>query len=218
MAVNRAPRDASLLAQISKTNPFLERAQVFFGIGNSYDRDLEEIAQYGRLSPEGKREKVKARRQEALGKLLDLQKPIDDHRKQSESMRAGMKAPSYDKADVSAAMLRRELRDRSLTMTFGQRTMRMTDKAFRDAVLEMPPWVSGFNESEPNELALYETAKQSQLRELNGPLLDALEARGNTEAEIMMIANIVTTDVKGGGMYQAEIQTARDAYVAAATA
>jgi hypothetical protein len=170
------------------------------------------------LSPQGKFEKVKERRQQALGKLTDLQKPIDDYRKESERMRAGIKQPSYDKTDVVAALARRELRDRSLTMTFGQRSMRMTgDKAFRDAVLEMPAWVSGFNESEPNELELYKEGKAAQEREINGPLMVALEARSNTEAEIMMILNIVTNDIKGDG-YQAEIQTAREAYVAAATA
>ena len=187
-------------------------------IGNAFDRDLEAIAQDGRLSPEGKREKMKERRQEALDKLTDLQKPVDDYRRQTESMRGGIKTPSYDKADLVGAMNRRELRDRSLTMTFGQKTMRMTDKAFRDAVLEFAPWVSGFNESEPNELKLYQEAKREQERELNEPLMDALEARGSTEAEIMMIANIVTTDVKGDGMYQDEIQATRDRYVAAATA
>ena len=216
--MNRHPRNASLLSQISKTNPFLERAQEFFAVGNGYDRDIEDIAQDRRLSAEGKREKVKARRQEALDKLADLQKSIDDHRKESERMRAGIKKPAYDKTDLVAAMNRRELRDRSLTMTFGQRTMRMTDKTFRDAVLEFEPWVSGFNESEPNELALYKEAKAEQERDLNGPLMDALEARGNKEAEIMMISNIVTTDVKGDGMYRDEIQATRDRYVAQATA
>jgi hypothetical protein len=217
--MNRHPRNQSLLARISKTNPFLETlVPAFFAVGTAYDRDAEAIAEDRRWSAEGKQTKVKERRQEALDKLAELQKPITDYHTESERTRAGIKQPAHDKADVSAAMLRRELRDRSLTMTFGQRTMRMKDKAFRDAVLEMPPWVSGFNESEPNELALYEEAKQAQLRDLNGPLLDALEARANVEAEVMMIVNIVTNDIKGDGMYQAETQTARDRYVAAATA
>ena len=111
--MNRHPRNASLLSQISKTNPFLERAQEFFAVGNGYDRDIEDIAQDRRLSAEGKREKVKARRQEALDKLADLQKSIDDHRKESERMRAGIKKPAYDKTDLVAAMNRRELRLRN---------------------------------------------------------------------------------------------------------
>jgi hypothetical protein len=195
--VNRNPRNQSLLAQIPETNLFKATlARAFFGIGDAFDRDIEAIAQDRRWSAEGKKEKAKERRQEALRALDDAQRPLDDHRKQSESMRSGMKVPSYDKADFVAALNRRELRDRSLTMTFGQRTMRMKgDKAFRDSVLEMPAWVSGFNESEPNELALYEEGKEEQRRDLNGPLMTALEARASTETEIMMVANIVRNDI-----------------------
>jgi hypothetical protein len=218
MAVNRGPRNQSLSSQISKTNPFLERVPAFFAIGNAYDRDVEDIAQE-RCSPERKRELIKARRQVALDKLADLQKQIDNYHKESERMRSGIKTQTYDRADLVGAMHRRELRDRSLTMTFGQRTMRMKgDKAFRDSVLEFAPWVSGFNESEPNELALYQEGKAEQERDLNGELMPALEARGNNEAEILMISNIVTTDVKGDDMYRDEIQATRDRFVAAATA
>jgi len=214
--MNRGPRNASLLAQISKSNPFLERAQAFFAVGNAYDRDVEAIAEDRRWSAEGKGERVKARRQEALDKLAELQKPITGYHEESERMRAGMKKPTYDKAD---SLDRWKLRDRSEKMNFGQRSMRMkSDKVFRDSVLEFAPWVSGFNESEPNELALYQEAKAEQERDLNGELMTALKARADTESEIMMVANIVRNDVQGDGAYRAEIQATRDAYVAAATA
>jgi hypothetical protein len=160
--MNRHPRNASLLARISKTNPFLERAQAFFGIGNSYDRDLEEIAQDARLSPEGKRERVKERRQEALGKLAELQKPITDYHRESERLRAGIKQPSYDKTDVVAALARRELRDRSVLMTSGQRAGKLSGPhrsvAFIDAVLEFEddPWMSGIDIFNPNEVEIFE--------------------------------------------------------------
>jgi hypothetical protein len=221
--MNRGPRNQLILARIPETNPFKGTlAQAFFGVGNAYDRDVEAIAEDRRWSAEGKREKVKALRQEALDKLTGLQKSIDDHRRQSENMRAGLKAPSYDKADIVGAMNRRELRDRAASMTMGQRAALMSgptrDKDFIDAITEQAPWVSGVDVHNPNERELYEAARESRLRDLNGELIAALEARSNTEAEIMMIANIVTTDVKGDDMYQAEIQTARDAYVAAATA
>jgi hypothetical protein len=92
--MNRHPRNQSLLAAISETNPFRETlVPAFFGIGNAYDRDIEDIAQDRRLSAEGKRGKVKERRQEALRALDDAQKPIDDHRMQRERMRASIKTP-----------------------------------------------------------------------------------------------------------------------------
>jgi hypothetical protein len=220
--MNRTPRNQLLLQRIPEANPFKATlAPAFFGVGSAFDRDMEEIAK-DRRSPEFRREKMNERRQEALGKLLDLQKPIDEYRKQSESMRAGIKTPSYDKADHYAAALRRELRDRSVGMSFGQKAALMSgptrDPNFVDAVLEQAAWVSGFNTHNPNEAELYETARQSRLRDLNGPLMDALEARGNTEAEIAMVINIVTNDVKGDASYEAEIQATRDRFVADATA
>jgi hypothetical protein len=194
--MNRIPRNQSLLQQISETNQFKKLAAAVFDIGSAFDRDIEAIGNDRRLSAEGKRDKSKERVQKALLELDDIQKPIADYRKQTGSLRSGMKMPTYDKADIYAAMNRRELRDRSLTMTFGQRSMRMKgDKAFRDSVLEMPPWVSGFNEFEPNELKLYEEAKEEQRRDLNPELMTALEARASTESEIAMVFDIVRNDI-----------------------
>jgi hypothetical protein len=42
--MNRHPRNQSLLAAISETNPFRETlVPAFFGIGNAYDRDIEDM-------------------------------------------------------------------------------------------------------------------------------------------------------------------------------
>src|ERR1700694_5320493 len=101
--IDRNPRNIRL--PIGEKNPFRETlVPAFFAAGVAFDRDIEAIAQDNRLSPEGRREKVKARRQEALDNLTDLQKPIDDYRKQTESMRSGIKQWSFDKTDLVAAM------------------------------------------------------------------------------------------------------------------
>jgi hypothetical protein len=151
------------------------------------------------LSQEGKRDKAKERRQEALRALDDIQKPITDYRKQTASLRSGIKTPSYDKTDNYAAGLRRELRDRSAGMSFGQRSALMSgptrDPNFIDAIAEQPAWVSGFDLHNPNELEQYEMAKESRRRDLNGELMPALEARAGVEAEIMMVVNMVRNDV-----------------------
>jgi hypothetical protein len=194
------PRNQSLLQQIGGTNPFKDTlAPRIFEIGTTFDRDVEAISQDRRLSQEGKRDKAKQRVQEALRALDDVQKPIEDYRKQTESMRSGMKTPSYDKADNYAAGLRRELRDRSVAMSFGQRAALMSgptrDPSFIDALLELPAWASGFDMHNPNEAELYEGAKQSRLRDLNGALMDALDARAGVEREVMMVLNIIKNDV-----------------------
>jgi hypothetical protein len=199
--MDRSPRNQSLLAQLAETNPFKkELAPKIFGTLKTFERDVEAIAQDRRLSAEGRRDKAKEHVQKALGVLDDLQKPIADYRKQTESLRSGIKTPGYDKGDLVAAMNRRELRDRAARMSFGQRAALMSgptrDTNFIDAVLEQAAWVSGFNTHNPNELELYEGAKQSRLHDLNGPLMDALAARDSTESEIMMVVNVVRNDIQ----------------------
>jgi hypothetical protein len=44
-------------------------------------------------------------------------------------------------------------------------------------VLEHEPWVSGINIYSPDELQIYEMAKQERLRDLHGPLLDTIAER-----------------------------------------
>lgn len=196
---NRAPRNASLLQQISETNPFkAELAHRFFKIGNDFDRDIEAIGADRRWSADHKRERARERVQEALRALDEATRPITDHIKQSASLRAGIKLPAYDKNDVVGAMRRAELRQLARGMSFGQREMYLTgarlDKDLVDACLEFAPWASGFSD-DPNELALYNAARESRLAEINGPLMAALEARAGTESEIMVIVNVIKNDV-----------------------
>jgi hypothetical protein len=199
--MNRSPRNESLLKQISEHNPFREQlAPRIFAIGNDFEKAVEDVGQDGRLSQQGKKEKARGHLEKALRELDDAQKPIADYRKQTASLRSGMKTPSYDKADISAAMLRRELRDRAASMNFGQRAALMSgptrDTNFIDALLEQPAWVSGIDLRNPNEAEQYEEAKQSRLRDLNGELMTALEARASVEAEIAMVIDIVRIDLE----------------------
>jgi hypothetical protein len=196
--INRNPRNQSLLSQISETNPFKDTlAPRVFAIGQEFEKAVADVGQDGRLSAQGKKEKARGCLEKALRELDDAQKPIADYRRQTASLRSGMKAPSYDKPD---SLDRWKLRDRSLTMSLGQKTMRMTgpkrDVAFVDAVLEFEPWVSGFDLDNPNERELYEEAKQSRLRDLNGELMTALEARASVEAEISMVIDVVKIDLE----------------------
>jgi hypothetical protein len=109
------------------------------------------------------------------------------------------KAPSYDKTDIVGAMNRRELRDRSVRMNFGQRAALTSGPGrsveFIDAVSEQPAWVSGFNLNDPNERQQYEEAKASRVADLNPERMPALEARATTESEIKMAFDVVRHDI-----------------------
>jgi hypothetical protein len=84
--MNRNPRNQALLQQIPEHNQFKSTlAPRIFEIGTAYDRDIEAIGLDRRLSQEGKRDKAKARGQEALRALDDAQKPIDDYRNQTKN-------------------------------------------------------------------------------------------------------------------------------------
>jgi hypothetical protein len=200
--MNRNPRNASLLAQLAETNPFkAELVHRLFKIGNDFEKAVADVGADGRLSAQGKRERAQGLVEKAMRELDDAQRPIVGYLQQTASLRAEMKTPTFDKADISAAMLRREFRDRSVSMSFGQKAALMSGKNrsadFIDAVcFEQAAWVSGFDLHNPNEAELYEEARQSRLREINGDLMTALEARASVEAEILMIVNVVRGDIE----------------------
>jgi hypothetical protein len=200
--MDRRPRNNSLLAQLATTNPFRELAQSIFNVGSAFEKSVADVGQDGRLSPQGKRERAQSHLAKARADLLELQKQVDINRAQTASLQSEMKSPVYDRADVVAALGRQELRAASRAMTSGQRAAHLAgptrSKAFVDATMEFAddPWMSGVDVFNPNELELYEAAKAERLRDLNGPLVTALEARASVESEILMIVNMVKNDLE----------------------
>jgi hypothetical protein len=187
-----------LLQQIEK-NPLRPKVAAAFDIVSDFALDAEAVGLDRRLSPEGKREKAQGNLRKALRDLRDTRKTaLDEHHAKTESMRATVERPAYDKSDYAAG-LRRELRDASRAMSFGQRAALMSgptrDKDFVDAVLEQAAWVSGFNTYDPGELALYEGAKAERLRDLHSPLLDQIEERDAVEREARMILDVARADL-----------------------
>jgi hypothetical protein len=212
---NRNPRNHQLLSQISETNPFkktvVPRA---FDIGRDFEMDAEAVGLDRRLSPEGKQDKAQGHLRKALRDLRDLQKPLDEYHAKTEAMRATAKRPAYDKTDIVGALNRREFRDRSVLMTSGQRAGKMSGPtrsvAFLDAVLEFEddPWMSGIDVFNPNELEIYEMAKQERLRDFHGSLLDTVAERDSAEKEVRdLIINVVRNDIQGdSGLERADFE------------
>jgi len=213
MSINRNPRNLQLMSQISDSNPFKKTVATAFDIPDFLERDLEAVRLDRRLSEEGKKEKKQGHLRKALRELRDLQKPIDEYHGATEAMRAKVRRPAYDKTDYVAALNRKELRDASRAMSFGQRSMRLAgptrSKAFIDAILEFEddPWMSGIDIDNPNERELYEAAKQSRLRDLHGPLLDQLEERDAVERDAKMVLDVARNDVQdASGLERADFE------------
>jgi hypothetical protein len=178
-----------LMQQIEK-NPLRPMAAPAFDIASDFRRDMEELEQNRKWSPEGRRDEAQKHLRKALRDLRDMQKPLDEYRSKTATMSAVAKRPPIDKGDFVAALARRELREASRAMKFGQRTMRMTgarrSTAFLDAILEFEddPWMSGIDIDNPNELEVYELAKRERLRDFHGPLLDQIAERDSMEKEV----------------------------------
>jgi hypothetical protein len=197
---NRNPRNHQLLSQIPESNPFKKTVAPAFDIPDFLEKDMEAVGLRRDLSSEGKQEKKQGHLRRAIRDWRDIQTPLNKFRAETETMRVtAKKLPAYDKTDIVAAMGRRELRDRSLTMSFGQRAMRMTgprrDLNFVDAILEFDPWVSGIDVDNPNELEIYETAKTERLRDFHAQLIDQIAERDATELEARMIVDTVRNDL-----------------------
>ena len=190
-----------LLAQIEK-NPLRPMVARAFDLASDFKLDVERVAANRNWSEQGRASERNKNLTRALRDLRDMQKPLDEYHSKTETMRAAVKRPAYDKADVVGAMLRREIRDASRAMTFGQRAAHLAgptrSKAFVDALLEFDedPWMSGVDVFNPNELQVFEAAKLERLRDLHGPLLDTIAERDSTESEAMMIINVARNDVK----------------------
>jgi hypothetical protein len=189
-----------LLQQIEK-NPLRPKVAAAVDIVSDFALDAEAVGLDRRLSAEGKRDKAQGSLKRALRDLRDTRKAaLDEHHAKTESMRAAVQRPAFDKTDVVAALNRRELRDAARAMTFGQRAALLSgptrDKNFVDAVLEQAAWVSGINTYDPGELALYEGAKAERLRDLHGPLLDQIEERDAVEREAQMILDVARVDIQ----------------------
>jgi hypothetical protein len=196
-----------LLQQIEK-NPFAKTvAPAVFDIASDYKRDMEVVGADRRLSPEGKWDRGRDHLRKALRDLRDIQKPLDEYHAKTETMRATVKRPAYDKADLVGAMNRRELRDAARAMSSGQRAGKLAgptrSKALIDAVLEFDEdaWISGVDVFNPNELEIFEAAKLERLRDLHGPLIDTIAERDSTESEIrdliVAVARVDIQDVSG---------------------
>jgi hypothetical protein len=201
-----------LLQQIEK-NPLRPTVAAAFDVADDFRRDVERVSADRRLSAEGRRDATQDLLRKAVRDLRDIQKPLDEHRAKTAEMRATVKRPTFDKTDIVAALGRRELRDASRAMTSGQRAGHMAgptrSKAFIDAVLEFDedPWMSGIDVFNPNELQVFEAAKQERLRDFHGPLLDTIAERESTESEAAMVPAVARVDIQdASGLESADFE------------
>jgi hypothetical protein len=190
-----------LLQQVEK-NPLKPKVVGAFDVASDFALDMQRIAADQKLSEAGRRDAADGLVRKAIRDLRDLKKPLDEYRAKTATMKAAAKLPPYDKADVVGALLRRELREAARTMTAGQRAAKLSGShrslALVDAVLEFAddPWMAGVDIFNPNELQIFEEARERRLRDLHWPLLDQVAERENTLEEVQMVIDVARGDVQ----------------------
>jgi uncharacterized protein YjcR len=103
---NRNPRNHQLLQQIAN-NPFRKTVAGAFDIVADFERDMEFVGLDRNFSEEGRQKAAQGHLRRAIRDLRDLKKPIEEFRAKTETMRAAVKGPAFDKADIVGAMNRR---------------------------------------------------------------------------------------------------------------
>jgi hypothetical protein len=200
---NRGPRNHQLLQQIAN-NPFRKVVAPAFDIADDLIKDLESVRLDRNLSEEGRQKAAQGHLRRAIRDLRDIKKPLEEYHAKTQEMRAAVKTPVFDPADIVGFLKRQELRSTLRSMAnAGQRELLLEDPAFADAMLEQPPALSGLQPQQIGEdkskgnhdYLLVEAAKKRRLESLFGPQLAAIAAREAIESEALMIANVVRGDI-----------------------
>jgi hypothetical protein len=202
--MNRNPRNILMLSQISDSNPFKKTlVPRIFDIGSDFEKDMEAVGLSGK-SREWRQEQAQDHRRRALRDWRDAQKELKEHIAKTDEMDATtrkMPAGYYDKTDRYGADLRREMRDRSVLMTPGQRAAKLTGPhrsiAFIDSALEHidDPWMSGIDIYAEDQRQIFEIAKQERLQEHHAAVIPVIAERRAIESAALMPVNTIRGDI-----------------------
>jgi hypothetical protein len=191
-------RNAQLLQQVGR-HPLRSSLAKCFDIAETFQGDIEFLQLNDGLSPKGRQDALQAKLRAAIRDLRDARAPINDLESKLEAKRKAVAMPKFDPADTLGFLRRQELRTALRTMSSGQRALHLANPAFADAMLEMPPVLSGLHpvEGQPGEdSSLVETTKEQRLGSLFGPQLAEISELEKTIAEANMIANLARGDLK----------------------
>jgi hypothetical protein len=129
----RHPMKAAVVSALTTAEKFVERAA-----GIKENRNLSEL---------GRTKELHAQIKSALRDIRDAGAPIDGMKTKLATLVASIKPASFDKSDLSGAMLRSELRTALRGMSLAEKAAILlgekADPAFVDAALEGPGLLSG---------------------------------------------------------------------------
>jgi hypothetical protein len=191
-------RNSQLLRQVGH-HPLKAALARCFDIAEAFQGDVEFLQLNDGLSPKGRQDEMQKRLRAAVRDLRDARAPIADLQAKLDAKRKAVAMPKFDPADTLGFMRRMELRTALRAMSSGQRALHLANPAFADAMLEMPPVLSGLNpvEGQPGEdNSLVETTKEQRLGSLFGPQLAEISELEKTVAEARMIVDLARVDLQ----------------------
>jgi hypothetical protein len=191
-------RNSQLLQQIGR-HPLKAALARCFDVAETFQGDAEFLQLNDGLSPKGRQDALQAKLRAAIRDLRDARAPIGELREKLDKKRAAVAMPKFDAADTLGFLRRQELRAALRAMSSGQRALHLANPAFADAMLEMPPVLSGLHpvEGQPSEdNSLVETTKEQRLGSLFAPQLAEIAELEKTIAEADMIADISRNDLQ----------------------
>ena len=200
--MNYAARNGFILAGLdrhtthSATAALRKAAEACLAIAQNFANQRDELEQDGRLTIEGKREKLKEAYAGAQPRMRDARGPIDGAKKGLERLRGELKpVPPVGRTDAIAEMRDAEIRTyvRSIESSLDRSALVLSDPATREAALGQPAFMSGIPQKD------YEAAKlardQQLNEELNGPKLAEIEALQAVVDEADAAAGIAQNDL-----------------------
>jgi hypothetical protein len=191
-------RNSQLLHQVGR-HPLKAALARCFDIAEQFEGDIQFLQLNDGLSPKGRQDEMQKRLRAAVRDLRDARAPIAEMQAKLDKKRKAVAMPKFDPADTLGFMRRQELRAALRMMSSGQRALHLTNPAFADAMLEMPPVLSGLHpvEGQPGEDAsLVETTKEQRLGSLFARELAEIEEMEKIVAEGNMVADLARVDLK----------------------
>ncbi len=196
--MNNNFRNSELLQKLER-HPLKKALARALDASELFAGDIEHIKLDRRLSAEGRDDARRAKLRGALRDNRDARAPLNEMKATLEQKRKLVAMPKFDPADTLGFLRRQELRTALRTMSSGQRALHLSNPAFADAMLEMPPVLSGLHvvEGQPGEDAsLVEKTKSDRLESLYGPQLAEIAELEGTVAEAAGIFDLALVDMK----------------------
>jgi hypothetical protein len=191
-------RNSQLLQQM-QAHPLKATLAKALDAAETFAEDVEFLTLDKNLSVAGKDNARLSKLRAAIRDVRDARAPIAELQGKLDAKRKAVAMPKFDPADTLGFLRRQELRTALRAMSNGQRALYLANPEFADAMLELPPVLSGLHvvEGQPGEDAsVVEKTKSERLETLFARQLAEIAALETTIAEANMIADIARNDLQ----------------------